>query len=94
MSARPSSGFATVTMNSINIALVAGQALVSFIPNSTTNNPVAFNISTLKNNTRFLVKISGATIYICPLPHFQDRRDMDISAGRCWIMAQASRAHV
>jgi len=62
ISARPSSDPATVTMNSFNTTLPAGQVLVNFTANTTNGNTVAFTMSTLKPGKRYLVNVSGVTV--------------------------------
>jgi len=63
VSARPTSDPATVTINSFNTSRPAGLVLVNFTANTTNGNSVAFNISTLTPGKRYLVNVSGVTIY-------------------------------
>jgi hypothetical protein len=50
-----------VTVNSFDTTLSAGKVIASFKANTTNGNTVAFTMSTLKRDTRYLVKVDGNT---------------------------------
>ncbi|MDO8725093.1 MAG: dockerin type I domain-containing protein [Candidatus Methanoperedens sp.] len=56
MSARPTTSSATVTVNSFNTSLPAGQVLVNFTANTTNGNNVHFTISTLTPGRNYTIK--------------------------------------
>ncbi|HLB69579.1 MAG: hypothetical protein OIN88_11515 [Candidatus Methanoperedens sp.] len=61
MTARPASGSTTVTVNSFNTSLPAGQVLVNFTVGTTNGNQVNFNVSSLKANANYIIKRDGAS---------------------------------
>ncbi|MCZ7361007.1 MAG: hypothetical protein O8C55_13125 [Candidatus Methanoperedens sp.] len=61
MTAHPSSGSATVTVNSFNTSLPAGQVLVNITASSTNGNNVNFTVSTLSQGRNYIIKKGGSS---------------------------------